>query len=165
MPLPRFAADGIMNGMGPSFADTIFLFLLALIIFGPKRLPEIGRQIGKVLNELKRASNEFKSQIQTEMDSMERQENAKKMLAPAQPPSGTIATLPLKPAPEIESPAVDASEVISSDLTSSKTDYPEDNSAEHKTQAVIDLKSINHPESSEALSDPNAESTVKATNV
>lgn len=156
----------MMNGMGPSFADTIFLFLLALIIFGPKRLPEIGRQIGRVLNELKRASNEFKSQIQTEMDSMERQENSKKMLgAPAQPPAGTIATLPLKPAPEAESPAVDASEVISSDLTSSKADYPEDNSAEHKTKAVIDLKPINHSESSEALPEPNAESAVKATNV
>jgi len=161
----------MMMGMGPSFADTIFLFLLALIIFGPKRLPEIGRQIGKVLNELKRASNEFKSQIQTEMDSMERQENAKKMLeAPAQPPAGTIATLPLKPAPElessvVESPAVDASEVITSDLTSSKDDYPEDNSAEHKTRAVMDLKPINHAESSEALPDPNDESAVKATNV
>lgn len=164
--------------MGPSFADTIFLFLLALIIFGPKRLPEIGRQIGKVLNELKRASNEFKSQIQTEMDSMERQENAKKMLAPAQPPVGTIAALPLSPAPEspagnsaeVSSSEVNPSGVNTSDLTSSKAYYPEDNSVEHKTQAVIDLKPIN-PEShtsefhSDDSSGPNAESAVKASNV
>ena len=165
-------------GMGPSFADTIFLFLLALIIFGPKRLPEIGKQIGKVLNELKRASNEFKSQIQTEMDSMERQENAKKMLAPAQPPAGAIATLPLKPVPEVESPAGNSFEVSSSepnssdsDLTSSKAYYPDDNSAEDKTQAVIDLKPIDHSEShhseshSADPSGPNAESAVKASNV
>lgn len=92
--------------MGPSFADTIFLFLLALIIFGPKRLPEIGRQIGKVMNELKRASNEFKAQIQTEMDQMERQENNKKILEPSAPPAGAIASLPLPPAPpSAEEPA------------------------------------------------------------
>jgi sec-independent protein translocase protein TatB len=92
--------------MGPSFADTIFLFLLALIIFGPKRLPEIGRQIGKVMNELKRASNEFKAQIQTEMDQMERQENNKKILEPSAPPAGAIASLPLPPAPpQAEEPA------------------------------------------------------------
>jgi sec-independent protein translocase protein TatB len=77
----------------------IFLFLLALIIFGPKRLPEIGRQIGKVMNELRRASNEFKAQIQTEMDHMERQEQAQKVLAPSQPPPGAIAALSLGPNP------------------------------------------------------------------
>jgi sec-independent protein translocase protein TatB len=169
--------------MGPSFADTIFLFLLALIIFGPKRLPEIGRQIGKVLNELKRASNEFKSQIQTEMDDLERQENAKKMLAPAQLPVGTIATLPLKPAPEIDASGViseatseaTSSEVSSSDLVSSKADYPEDNSAEHKTHAVIDLKPIDvrstdvqstdvRSADAEIVPDPQAETPVKASN-
>ncbi len=48
--------------------DTIFIFLLALILFGPKKLPEIGREIGKFLAEFKRASNSFKSQIQSEME-------------------------------------------------------------------------------------------------
>lgn len=85
--------------MGPSFPDMIFLFLLALVIFGPKKLPEIGRQIGKIMNELRRASNEFKAQIQTEMDQMERQETARKMLAPSEPPPGAVATLSLEPTP------------------------------------------------------------------
>ncbi len=47
--------------------DTIVLFLLALVVFGPKRLPEIGRQIGKIYGEFRRASNEFKFQIEDEM--------------------------------------------------------------------------------------------------
>ena len=45
--------------MNLGFPEMLFIFLLALIIFGPKKLPEIGRQIGRALNELRRASNEF----------------------------------------------------------------------------------------------------------
>ncbi len=50
-----------------SFAETVFLFFLALIIFGPKKLPEIARQVGKFMNEFRRASNEFKAQIEQEI--------------------------------------------------------------------------------------------------
>lgn len=106
------AGGSMMSGMGPSFPDMIFLFLLALVVFGPKKLPEIGRQVGKLLNELKRASNEFKAQIQTEMDNMEQQESAKKMLAPAEPPPGSIATLSLKPPPISDSEVGETGEVI-----------------------------------------------------
>lgn len=102
----------MMSVMGPSFPDMLFLFLLALVIFGPKKLPEIGRQVGKLLNELKRASNEFKTQIQTEMDNMEEQEHAQKMLAPAEPPPGAVATLSLKPQPVSDSEGRDSGEVI-----------------------------------------------------
>jgi len=48
--------------------DTIFIFLLVLVLFGPKKLPEIAREVGKFLAEFRRASNNFKSQIQSEMD-------------------------------------------------------------------------------------------------
>ena len=58
------------------FADSIVIFLLALVLFGPKKLPEIGRQIGKLLAEFRRASNEFKMQIDEELRTMEQQETA-----------------------------------------------------------------------------------------
>jgi len=61
------------------FADSIVIFLLALILFGPKKLPEIGRQIGKLLVEFRRASNEFKAQIDEELRNMEQQERQKKL--------------------------------------------------------------------------------------
>jgi sec-independent protein translocase protein TatB len=54
-----------------SFGETIFLLLLALIIFGPKKLPQIARQVGKALNEFRRASNEFKAQIEQEIANLE----------------------------------------------------------------------------------------------
>ena len=71
----------------------IFIFFVALVIFGPKKLPEIGRQIGKALNEFKRASNEFKSQIEAEISHIDL-ENKKEILPPSQPPVGAVAALP-----------------------------------------------------------------------
>jgi sec-independent protein translocase protein TatB len=61
------------------FGDSIFIFLLALVLFGPKKLPEIGRTIGKLLAEFRRASNEFKFQIQEELRTMEEDERRKKL--------------------------------------------------------------------------------------
>jgi len=61
------------------FADSIVIFLLALVLFGPKKLPEIGRQIGKLLAEFRRASNDFKMQIDEELRAMEQQERQKKL--------------------------------------------------------------------------------------
>jgi sec-independent protein translocase protein TatB len=83
-----------------SFSETIFLFLLALVVFGPKKLPEIARQAGKLLAELRRASNEFKSQIETEIAHLE-VEKKQTVLPPSAPPQGTVASLSLNPANEL----------------------------------------------------------------
>jgi sec-independent protein translocase protein TatB len=80
-----------------SFSETIFLFFLALVIFGPKKLPEIARQAGRLLAELRRASNEFKSQIETEIAHLE-VEKKQTVLPPAAPPQGAVASLSLNPA-------------------------------------------------------------------
>ena len=60
--------------MGPlGFQEMIFIFVFALIIFGPKKLPELGRTFGKGMAEFRRASNELKSTFQREMDNIERE--------------------------------------------------------------------------------------------
>ncbi len=82
-----------------SFSETIFLFLLALIVFGPKKLTEIARQAGRLLAELRRASNEFKSQIETEIAHLE-VEKSQTILPPTHPPQGAVASLSLNPASE-----------------------------------------------------------------
>ena len=51
--------------------DMIFIFVLALILFGPKKLPEILRQVGKFVGEFKRASNDFKYQLQSEVEKLD----------------------------------------------------------------------------------------------
>jgi sec-independent protein translocase protein TatB len=77
-----------------SFSDTIFLFFLALILFGPKKLPEMARKAGRLMAELRRASNEFKSQIESEIAHLEVE---KSPTVSQTPPQGTVASLSLNP--------------------------------------------------------------------
>jgi len=57
--------------MNLSFSELIFLFVLGLLLFGPKKLPEIGRQLGRFMAEFKRASNEFQAQLSDEVRKLE----------------------------------------------------------------------------------------------
>ena len=104
-----------------SFADTVVLFVLALLLFGPKKLPAIAKQIGKALNEFKRASNEFKSQIEAEISQLEYEERRKKYeeerkILPSEPPAGTISsTEPELPPPPQEGGPVNGSATTAHD--------------------------------------------------
>jgi len=91
------SSGSIMDFMNLGFPEMIFIFLLALIIFGPKKLPEIGRQIGKALNEFKRASNEFKAQIESEISNLDVENH--QILPPAEPPAGAITAASTAPEP------------------------------------------------------------------
>ena len=104
----------MMNRM--SFSETIFLFFLALVIFGPKKLPEIARQVGKWMNEFRRASNEFKSQIEQEIAHLE-VESKQTVLPPSPPVEGTSSRT-LKPV-EVESLPAPATLAASNDEPSS----------------------------------------------
>lgn len=53
--------------------ELIIIFVIALIIFGPRKLPELGRSLGKSLAEFKRASNELKSTLEEEIRIEEQQ--------------------------------------------------------------------------------------------
>lgn len=57
----------------------IFLIVLAIfLVFGPKKIPELARSLGKVISEIKKASEEVKSEINREADRIERDEKLKK---------------------------------------------------------------------------------------
>ena len=73
--------------MNLGFSEMAFIFVLALIIFGPKKLPEIGRQIGKALAEFKRASNEFKWQLEAEMRQIEAEATRERLIKEAPKPA------------------------------------------------------------------------------
>ena len=65
--------------MGPlGWQETVFIFVLALLIFGPKKLPELGKTVGKALTEFRRASSELKATWDREMSSMERENESLK---------------------------------------------------------------------------------------
>ncbi len=65
--------------------DILFILLLALIIFGPKKLPEIARQAGKLLMQFRQMSNELRAQLENEMLKIEVEERQKKAAAPPPP--------------------------------------------------------------------------------
>ena len=52
--------------------ELLIIFTIALIIFGPRKLPELGKSLGKSLAEFKRASNELKSTLDEEIRTEER---------------------------------------------------------------------------------------------
>jgi sec-independent protein translocase protein TatA len=54
--------------------ELIIIFVIALIIFGPRKLPELGRSLGKSLAEFKRASNELRSTLEEEIRVEEQQQ-------------------------------------------------------------------------------------------
>jgi sec-independent protein translocase protein TatB len=95
-----------------SMGDTIILMVLALVVFGPRRLPQIGRQIGKLMYEFRKASNDFKFQMEEELRSAEDADRRRKeeerlralaLAAPAPPalPVEAPATTPIEnPLPE-----------------------------------------------------------------
>jgi sec-independent protein translocase protein TatB len=74
-----------------SMADSLILMVLALVVFGPRRLPQIGRQIGKLMYEFRKASNDFKFQMEEELrnaeeaDRRKKEEERQRALAAVQP--------------------------------------------------------------------------------
>jgi len=88
--------------------EMIFLFFLALILFGPKKMPEIGRQVARFLNEFRRASYEFRSQIESEINSLDTRDKSagssassrrQQILPPLQAPLGSLANRIFNPPP------------------------------------------------------------------
>ena len=68
--------------MGPvGVQEMVVIFLIALVLFGPKKLPELGRTIGKALTEFRRASNDLKSSFEREMNNLERETSSLKDVA------------------------------------------------------------------------------------
>ncbi|HVJ28061.1 MAG TPA: twin-arginine translocase TatA/TatE family subunit [Vicinamibacterales bacterium] len=61
--------------------ELIIILTIALIVFGPRKLPELGRSLGRSLNEFKRASNELKNTLEDEIRT-EDQRSAERQRAP-----------------------------------------------------------------------------------
>ena len=97
--------------MGPiGMPEMVVIAVIALIIFGPRKLPELGKSLGKSIAEFKRASNELKNTLEDEIRTEELQEARKSAQIP--PTASVPATTPAPTAtsaPEGETtPRVDA---------------------------------------------------------
>ena len=79
--------------------ELIFILVLALLIFGPGKLPEIGKQVGKALGEFKRASNDLKRTIEDEVEKVTREEPKGAVPAPGPTAVVSVSDDPAAPVP------------------------------------------------------------------
>ena len=79
-------------------ADTLIIMVLALVVFGPRKLPAIGRQIGKLMYEFRKASNDFKFQMEEELRMSEEADRRQKEEAQRQAALTGQASVSAQPA-------------------------------------------------------------------
>jgi len=92
--------------MGLGMPEIVVILVIALIFFGPRKLPELGRSLGRTMNEFKKASNELRSTLEDEI----RVEEQKDQRAKAETERPAVAPAALVP----ESPASDSDAVSES---------------------------------------------------
>jgi len=77
--------------------ELFLIFVVALIVFGPRKLPEIGKSLGKMMAEFRRASNEFRSTIENEVEAEKIRESMRiepPRVDPVAPPAALAAGQP-----------------------------------------------------------------------
>jgi sec-independent protein translocase protein TatA len=80
--------------------ELIVIFIIALIIFGPRRLPELGRSLGKSINEFKKASNDLRNSLEEEIKLEEHKTQAQpQTVSPPSTPINPAASDVVQPAP------------------------------------------------------------------
>jgi sec-independent protein translocase protein TatA len=86
--------------------ELIIIFVIALIIFGPRKLPELGRSLGKSLAEFKKASNELKSTLEEEIRLEEQRSTLEERKAATAPPviPQSVTAPPANPTPIADEP-------------------------------------------------------------
>lgn len=91
--------------------EMIVIGIIALLIFGPRKLPELGKSLGKSIAEFKRASNELKNTLEEEIKTEELQSARKSAEVPpsavaaSTPPSSAAAAAHPEPAPRVDAGA------------------------------------------------------------
>ncbi|HVC18549.1 MAG TPA: twin-arginine translocase TatA/TatE family subunit [Vicinamibacterales bacterium] len=71
--------------------ELLVIFMIALIVFGPRKLPELAQALGRAINEFKKATSELQSRIEEEIQA-ERTAEPPEMLPPAPPEAQTDST-------------------------------------------------------------------------
>ena len=112
--------------------EMVVIFFLALILFGPKKLPELGRTIGKAITEFRRASNDLKATFEREMQTLERESQSLSQVANIS--AGDIFNRAINYNPEPEVRSLPPAETAWNPLEPQKTDA-ELEASDHQTAA------------------------------
>jgi sec-independent protein translocase protein TatA len=85
-----------MNVFGIGLPEMALIFVIALLVFGPKKLPEIGSSLGKAIRSFQDASREFENEFKRETNKQSKQESVK-MNAQLEPSSSDSENLSQEP--------------------------------------------------------------------
>jgi sec-independent protein translocase protein TatA len=88
----------MFGSIGPT--ELILIFVVALLVFGPKKLPEIGRSVGKAIREFKKTSEEIKGRIEEEIQASEVKDAARELKSDVLEIKDSILKEPEKHDPE-----------------------------------------------------------------
>jgi sec-independent protein translocase protein TatB len=134
-----------------SFPHLVVLFLIALIIFGPQKLPELARMLGKATAEFRKMTNDFRYALEDEVREIERQtrirdEEAAAAARAAQAPAPSPSTVPEGTVPRELPPA---SATSSSGELQGQAENPPQPSSEAPVQSTADAVTVPHEKSSD----------------
>ena len=138
--------------------EMIVIFVIALVLFGPKKLPELGRTIGKAITEFRRASNDLKASFEREMHTLERESQS--MSQVAQVTASDIFNRAINYDPEHENRSLPPAETAWNPLEPQKVDT-EPQVSDHETLAseATSLSTATDPSTVGASAISGAEST------
>jgi sec-independent protein translocase protein TatA len=106
MPAPAGWSKSLMGPIG--MPEMLVILVIALVVFGPRKLPELGRSLGRSLNEFKRASNELRSTLEDEIRVEEQRDQRSKIEAEQK---SAVAAAQATPATEPAGDSADATPV------------------------------------------------------
>ena len=129
------------------------IFILALVLFGPKKLPELGRTIGKAITEFRRASNDLKATFEREMQTLERESQSLSQVTNVT--AGDIFNRAINYDPDHETRSLPPAETAWNPQEPQKVDA-ESQASEHQTSAS--LSTATDPSTVGASAIPGAES-------
>lgn len=95
--------------------ELLVVLVIALVIFGPKRLPDMGRQLGRGLREFKKATSEIQDHFDLDLEN----KGDKKNEAQADVQSAAATTVPV-----VEAPVAEAPDVVEGEILHEETDHP-----------------------------------------
>jgi len=80
-----------------SIPHLIVIFIVALVIFGPEKLPELARNLGKLMGEFRRTTNDLRGTFESHMRDLEREANNRRIETPRPPATPSAPTVPAPP--------------------------------------------------------------------
>lgn len=131
--------------MGPlGVQEMLAIFVLALLLFGPKKLPELGRMLGKAVSEFRRAKNELRSTFESHLSELEREVQAEKHIENSSDYSSVHYPYPHDEDGRQESGYSPSASVDGNESQEAETSQPHTTNAAETQEAEVDRNAFSH---------------------